>query len=1225
MKEKKNKQKLDKIHSGKSADVLENNLVFSREEDTTFVPLAEIAKNSTYSKNYINFSARQGKLKAKKIGGVWHTTEEWLAEFTKNSQAKKNEFKEKLSRDLGGNKKFVVPKEPAKILEKVEQKDARENTLTSGTTGRVEERRVNAGKYLARLREDAKSWLWDRGEMEGVKEIVKLRKAKFLDFLKLDYAKPAVAMIALVLFLVIGNFSKADLGYWGVRQLAEGRKKIYTTYNDSVDVVAKVAGVVSGGAQKNISKVRIGKEKFVKIAQDVLRREKIEEFEKNSGLSLRGNKENKGEVAGVETSTSPQPSPLQTGGRVLAATTATAGAQMNVGDIEVSAYLMDEENKELTNGEYEARFGIYTTDRTESDPFPSDTDQVMRVWEETQTVVIENGLLKTYLGAVTPIPANFNFAASNYYIGIRVGEDSEMIPRKRIGAVPLARTAMNIAGQSIGNGAGNIPLSNGILNTNLNADLLDGQHATAFQPVGNYLTSGSVTTYAGWKMKSSTGDTGANIKSNKAAVFSGANGITTSRNLSTLTISPTYGSAAGTIAEGSTSIIVNTTGNLSGGGTGTAGGGLSLTLDTVASPTFSSLTLNGTLTLGANAIDATNYDIAASGVITGATWNGTDIDISDYTNLAVGGTLLQRVDDALSVREGILTNNFLCSYVTGTGLVCNTDPTSIGISYWNPNGNHIYNNNSANVGIGTSAPGAKLTVAGAIGFLEGGVSPQYYTYFQGGDQGGNLTYTWPGAYPAGDGYILTSLMNGTMSWTDAGAAAISLGSTISGGATPGAILYIDGANKLAQDPANFFWNYTDKRIGIGTSSPQYSLDVAGDFRVGTSTPVFGSYTLTIPATGTAALGTGIANYVARWTGTNTLSTGVFYDNGTNVGIGTTGVGSYKLNISGNVNIGGTISGATWNGNPIDISSYTNLGVGGTLLQLAGDTLSIKEGTLTNGYICKYVEGTGMVCNTDPSTVGVSYFTAYGNDIASNNSGNVGIGITSPLYKLDVAGDFRVGTSTPVFGTYALTIPKAGTAALGTGAQYQMAYWSDANTLAGSDSFWFNGTNVGIGTTGVDTYALNVNGDVNVTAGNGFCIDGQCKTDWASVGTNYWQRNGTTVAPLTIGDNIGIGTTAAGQTLSVAGTIGILEGGTSPQFYTVFQGGDQSGNITYTLPTALPGLNNYVLTVQTDGTLSWESVSGVGGVDSTGASANYLSKFVDDNTITNSALYETGGN
>jgi len=38
--------------------------------EAVFIPLSEIAKKSTYSKNYINFSARQGKLKAQKIGGV---------------------------------------------------------------------------------------------------------------------------------------------------------------------------------------------------------------------------------------------------------------------------------------------------------------------------------------------------------------------------------------------------------------------------------------------------------------------------------------------------------------------------------------------------------------------------------------------------------------------------------------------------------------------------------------------------------------------------------------------------------------------------------------------------------------------------------------------------------------------------------------------------------------------------------------------------------------------------------------------------------------------------------------------------------------------------------------------------------------------------------------------------------------------------------------------------
>src|SRR3990172_1665194 len=75
------------------------------EKKAVLVPISEIAKNSAYSKNYINFAARQGKLQAKKMGGVWHTTEEWLAEFTEKSKDKKEQFRKKLSKELGGKKK----------------------------------------------------------------------------------------------------------------------------------------------------------------------------------------------------------------------------------------------------------------------------------------------------------------------------------------------------------------------------------------------------------------------------------------------------------------------------------------------------------------------------------------------------------------------------------------------------------------------------------------------------------------------------------------------------------------------------------------------------------------------------------------------------------------------------------------------------------------------------------------------------------------------------------------------------------------------------------------------------------------------------------------------------------------------------------------------------------------------------------------------------------------
>ncbi|MDQ1284568.1 MAG: hypothetical protein QG620_916, partial [Patescibacteria group bacterium] len=131
--------------------------------------------------------------------------------------------------------------------------------------------------------------------------------------------------------------------------------------------------------------------------------------------------------------------------------------------LDVSAYIVNNENKEITNGEYEARFAFYATDRTEKDEYPSETD--LRLWEEVQKVKIENGILKAYLGTVVPLPESLNFGSGEYYLGIRIGTDSEMTPRKKVGAVPLALNALNavsaqnaesVGGAKVGTGAGNL-------------------------------------------------------------------------------------------------------------------------------------------------------------------------------------------------------------------------------------------------------------------------------------------------------------------------------------------------------------------------------------------------------------------------------------------------------------------------------------------------------------------------------------------------------------------------------------------------------------------------------------------------------------------------------------------------------------------------------------------------------------------------------------------------
>jgi len=59
--------------------------------------------------------------------------------------------------------------------------------------------------------------------------------------------------------------------------------------------------------------------------------------------------------------------------------------------------------------------------------------------------------------------------------------------------------------------------------------------------------------------------------------------------------------------------------------------------------------------------------------------------------------------------------------------------------------------------------------------------------------------------------------------------------------TAGSVLFSDGTT-LASDPAHFFWNDTNNRLGILTNTPAYSLDVNGTVRASTSliTPVIGN-------------------------------------------------------------------------------------------------------------------------------------------------------------------------------------------------------------------------------------------------------------------------------------------------------------------------------------------------------------------------------------------------
>lgn len=149
----------------------------------------------------------------------------------------------------------------------------------------------------------------------------------------------------------------------------------------------------------------------------------------------------------------------------------------------------------------------------------------------------------------------------------------------------------------------------------------------------------------------------------------------------------------------------------------------------------------------------------------------------------------------------------------------------------------------------------------------------------------------------------------------------SIGGSVSGG-TSGSVLYVDVSGNLAQDNANFFWDETNHRLGLGNAAPSKTLHVGSS-----------SNNMTVSSTGIMTFnGTGVyqisTNTYAFQSSAAPLA-GIFFS-------GTTNAFEFR-NLSGGteVVIDGTGSG----------TSYFNrkLGIGTTLPSVA-----LELGTTTTG-------------------------------------------------------------------------------------------------------------------------------------------------------------------------------------------------------------------------------------------------------------------------------------
>jgi hypothetical protein len=124
--------------------------------------------------------------------------------------------------------------------------------------------------------------------------------------------------------------------------------------------------------------------------------------------------------------------------------------------------------------------------------------------------------------------------------------------------------------------------------------------------------------------------------------------------------------------------------NLGGGADLTSGTGLTITNGTGVLIGAASIGIASGYNLPTSATTSQwdgFYNTPSSRITAGAScaWSGNTFNCSgEGTTYTAAGTLLNLTGSAFNVKEGTLTNNKACTYVTGTGLVCNSDYIGLG-------------------------------------------------------------------------------------------------------------------------------------------------------------------------------------------------------------------------------------------------------------------------------------------------------------------------------------------------------------------------------------------------------------------------------------------------------------------------------------------------------------------------------------------------------------------
>ena len=302
------------------------------------------------------------------------------------------------------------------------------------------------------------------------------------------------------------------------------------------------------------------------------------------------------------------------------------------------------------------------------------------------------------------------------------------------------------------------------------------------------------------------------------------------------------------------------------------------------------------------------------------------------------------------INPGVVKATSFCLDDGETNCVSGTWPSG-GAGLWTASGANIYNSNSGNVGIGITSPGARLNVLDTFRVGTTALAGLDYSrgsgdLYLGGDNGQSGNFRIKNSA----GAIQVAINSDASSYFNGG----NVGIGLSG---PSQLLHIDGIVQAA----TFYASTGVSTFGTSIINPGVVKATSFCLDDGETNCVSGTW-----PSGGAGL----------WTASGA---NIYNSNSGNVGIGDT-TPTFKLDITGNLR-------AT-----TDIRADDDLIFFGELM---------PDGvTCSNGQILKRTGSNNWDCAAD-DTGGSGLWTASGANIYNSNSGNVGIGATSPTIDLAI--------------------------------------------------------------------------------------------------------------------------------------------------------------------------------------------------------------------------------